>query len=62
MDFAQTADADGFAEVDVSGDGGGAHVEPVGGLRGKFVGVGGFYCVDPAWKMSVDRTAWILRA
>lgn len=28
VDFAQAADADGFAEVDVSGYGGGAGVEP----------------------------------
>jgi hypothetical protein len=29
MDFAQAADADGLAEVDVSGYGGGADVEPI---------------------------------
>ena len=29
MDFAETAYADGFAEVDVAGDGGGADVVPV---------------------------------
>ena len=48
MDFAQAADADGLAQVDVAGDGGGAHVEPVGGLWGEFVGVRGFDGVDPA--------------
>lgn len=32
--FAQAADADGFAEVDVARDGGGAGVEPVLGRRG----------------------------
>ena len=53
MDFAQPADADGFAEVDVAGDGGGADVEPVGGLRGEFVGVGGFDGVDPACRFLV---------
>ena len=49
MDFTQAADADGFAEVDVAGYGGGAGVEPMmcqrcrfgrvrwlrGGLRGE---------------------------
>lgn len=47
--FAQAADADGFAQVDVAGDGGGADVKPVGGLWGKFVAVRGFDGVDPAW-------------
>lgn len=48
VDLAQTAHADGLAQVDVSGDGGGADVEPVAGLRGEFFGVRGFYCVNPA--------------
>jgi len=42
--FAQTADADGFAEVDVAGYGGGARVEPGGeGLVGWKGGGGGRY-------------------
>jgi hypothetical protein len=49
VDFAEAADADGFAQVDVARDGGGADVEPVRGLGGEFVRVRGFYCVDPAW-------------
>ena len=48
MNFAEAADADGLAQVDMAGDGGGADVEPVGGLRGEFVGVGGLDGVDPA--------------
>jgi hypothetical protein len=46
--FAQAADTDGFAEIDVAGDGSGADVEPVGGLGREFIGVGGFNGVDPA--------------
>jgi hypothetical protein len=46
--LAKAADADGLAEVDVAGDGGGADVEPVGRLRGEFVRVRGFDRVDPA--------------
>lgn len=46
--FAQAADTHALAEVHVTGDAGGANVEPVGVLRGKFVAVGGFYGVDPA--------------
>ena len=37
VDFTETTDADGFAQVDVAGDRGGADVEPVGGLGRKFV-------------------------
>ena len=37
VDFGEAADTDGLAEVDVAGDGGGADVEPVLGLRRKFV-------------------------
>jgi len=36
VDFAQAADADGFAEVDVAGYGGGAGVEPMMCQRGGF--------------------------
>lgn len=48
MDFGETADTDGFAEVDVAGYGGGADVEPVLGLWGEFIAVRGLYGVDPA--------------
>lgn len=48
MHLAEAADADGLAQVYVAGDGGGPDVEPVLGLGGEFVGVGGFHCVDPA--------------
>jgi len=47
VDFAQTADTDGFAQVDVAGDGRGADIEPVDGLRGEFFGGAGFDGVDP---------------
>lgn len=33
----------------MAGDGGGSDVEPIGGLWGKFVGVGCFDSVDPAY-------------
>lgn len=46
--FAEAADADALAQVDVTGDAGGADVEPVGILRGEFIAVGGFDRVDPA--------------
>lgn len=48
VDFGEAADANGFAEVDVAGYGGGTDVEPVLGLRREFIAVGGFYGVDPA--------------
>ena len=48
--LAQAADADRLAEVDVAGDGGGAHVEPVDGLRGHLLGGAGLDGVDPAWE------------
>lgn len=47
VDFAQTADTDGFAEVDVAGDGGRADVEPVGGLGRELLEVPGLYGIDP---------------
>ena len=39
VDFAHAAHADGFAEVDVAGDGGSADVEPEGGSEGVMVSV-----------------------
>jgi hypothetical protein len=39
VDLAETADTDGLAHVDVTGDGGGANVEPVNVLGGQLVGV-----------------------
>lgn len=50
VDLAQTADTDGLAEVDVAGDGGGAHVEPVDGLGGELLGGTGLDGVDPTWE------------
>lgn len=47
VDLAETADTDGLAQVDVARDGGGAHVEPVGGLGGELLEVPGLYGVDP---------------
>lgn len=52
VDLGETADTDGFAEVDVAGYGGGADVEPVLGLWGQLIAVGGLYGVDPAWRGS----------
>jgi hypothetical protein len=46
--FAEAAYADALAQVYVSGDAGGANVEPVGVLWGEFVAVGGLDGVDPA--------------
>lgn len=46
--FAEAANAHALAQVDVARDGRGAGVEPVGGLRGELVAVGGFDGVDPA--------------
>lgn len=39
MDLSETANTNGLAHVDVTGDGSGSHVEPVDVLRGKLVGV-----------------------
>ena len=47
MDFSKPADTDGFAEVDVAGNGGGADVEPIDGLRGEFFGGARLNGVDP---------------
>jgi len=47
VDLAKTADTDGLAEVDVAGDGGGAHVEPVDGLRWELLGWAGLHRVNP---------------
>ena len=47
MDLSKPANTDGFAEVDVAGDGGGADVEPIDGLRGEFLGGACLDGVDP---------------
>jgi len=44
----------------MAGNGGGAHVEPVGGLRGEFVRVRGFHCVDPTCLVERDVLVWTL--
>lgn len=54
VDFAETANTDGLAQVDVSGDGGGADVEPVGGLRGELVAVRGLDSINPACWLSIS--------
>lgn len=56
VDLAQTADTDGFAEIDVAGDRGGTDVEPVGGLWGEFLEVAGLYGVDPAGNGELSLT------
>ena len=38
MNFSESANTDGFAKVDVAGDGSGADVEPIYGLRREFLG------------------------
>jgi hypothetical protein len=61
VDLAQTADADGLAEVDVAGDGGGANVEPVNVVRGQLLGGTSLDGVDPTCRgeSSVSkRTLW----
>lgn len=47
VDLAEAADTDGLAEVDVAGDGGGAHVEPVNVLGRELLGGTGLDDVDP---------------
>lgn len=47
VDLAEAADADGLAEVDVAGDGGGADVEPVNVLGRELLGGAGLDGVDP---------------
>lgn len=56
VDLAQTANTDGFAEIDVAGDGGGADVEPVGGLWGELLEVTSLYGVDPAGNGELSLT------
>lgn len=48
VDLAEAANTDGLAEIDVSGNRGGADVEPVGRLRGQLVAVRGLDGVNPA--------------
>jgi hypothetical protein len=47
VDLSKSADTDGFAEVDVAGDGSGADVEPIDGLRGEFLCGARLNGVDP---------------
>lgn len=47
VDLAKTADTDGLAEVDVAGDGRGADVVPVDGLRWELLGGTGLDRVNP---------------
>lgn len=47
MDLAEAADTDGLPQVDVTGDGGGADVEPVDVLRGHLLGGAGLDGIDP---------------
>lgn len=47
VDLAKTADTDGLAEVDVAGDGRGANVVPVDGLRWELLGGAGLDRVNP---------------
>jgi len=49
VDLAKPADTDGLAEVDVAGDGGGAHVEPVDGLGWELLGWAGLHGINPTW-------------
>lgn len=48
VDLTQTTNANGLAEVDVACNGGGADVEPVGGLGGELLEVTGLYGINPA--------------
>lgn len=48
MDLSETADTNGLAEVDVTGDGSGAGVVPVGALGWELVRRRGLDSVDPA--------------
>lgn len=47
VDLAKTANTDGLAEVDVAGDGRGANVVPVDGLRWELLGSAGLDRVNP---------------
>jgi hypothetical protein len=47
VDFAETTNTDGFAEVDVAGDRGGADVEPVDRLRRELLRWAGLDGINP---------------
>jgi hypothetical protein len=47
VDLSKSTDTDGFAEVDVAGDRSGPDIEPIDGLRGKFLGGARLDRVDP---------------
>jgi len=47
VDFSKSANTDGFAEVNVAGNGGGSDVEPIDGLRREFLGRARLDGVDP---------------
>lgn len=48
VDLAQAADTDGLAHVDVTGNGSGADVVPVGVLGRELVGAGSLDSVNPS--------------
>jgi len=50
VSLAETADADGFAEVDMASDGSCADVEPIHRLRGELFHVPGLYGINPTCK------------
>jgi hypothetical protein len=49
VDLAKAANTDSLAEVDVTGNGSGADVEPIGVLRRQLAGGTGLDGVNPAW-------------
>ena len=49
VNLAETANTDGLAEVDVTGNGGSTDVVPVGILGRKLVGGGGLDSVNPTY-------------
>jgi hypothetical protein len=49
VNLAETANTDGLAEVDVTGNGGSTDVVPVGVLRRELVGGGGLDSVNPTY-------------
>jgi hypothetical protein len=49
VNFAKTSNTDGFAEVDVASDRGGADVEPIDRLRRELLRWAGLDCVNPTW-------------
>lgn len=56
MNLPQAADTDGFAEIDVAGDGRGTDVEPVGGLGGELLEVTSLHGINPAGNGQLSLT------